>query len=147
MTNNVLVPGSWDILNVGHIRLLYSAHNYGDNVIVAVSCDLLIEQYKGIKPITPLNERVEIMNSVINVDKVIIQTKLIDPEDLKKYDIKAIVLGSDWKGKYLAGVHWAKEHNIKIAYLPYTEKTSSSMIKERIIKNAKAILKAQRKRK
>jgi len=143
----VYTAGTFDILNLGHINIFKKSKALGDILIVAVSTDKLVSSYKNIKPIMPYNERVRIVKAIKYVDKVVKQEKLIDIEQLKDIKPNIITIGSDWENKTLEGLEWAKKHNIKVIYLPYTCKTSSSVIKERIIKNCIPIIQSQFKRK
>jgi glycerol-3-phosphate cytidylyltransferase len=143
----IVTAGSWDILNVGHIFLLQKAKELCDCLIVLVSTDELIYENKGIPPVVPFKERLEIMNQLQCIDMVWAQWSLVDIEQFKSFDADMFVLGDDWeKRDDVPGIKWLKEHN-RIIFFPYTSEVSSSIIKERIINNAEAILEAQRTRK
>lgn len=148
MKKIIFTSGSYDILNTGHINLLRGAKELGDELIVGVSTNKLIKSYKFINPVMTLKERVKIIKSLKFVDKVIIQRNFFEIQQLKKYNIYAIVLGSDWKNKsFPALTNAIKILKCKMIYLPYTQSTSSSNIKKRIIKQAVEILEAQSNRK
>jgi rfaE bifunctional protein nucleotidyltransferase chain/domain len=67
----VLANGVFDILHVGHIRYLEDAKKMGDVLVVALNTDLSTKKIKGEKrPITPLEERIEIISSIQMVDYV-----------------------------------------------------------------------------
>jgi rfaE bifunctional protein nucleotidyltransferase chain/domain len=65
----VLTNGCFNILHVGHIRSLKDAKRLGDCLIVAVNDDQSVKELKGRDyPLTPLNERLEIMEALEPVD-------------------------------------------------------------------------------
>lgn len=143
----IYTSGAFDILNEGHINLLQKSKELGDYLIVGVSSSKLIKSYKLMNSIMTLKERSKIIKSIKFVDKVITQNKFFDINQLKKYNIDIIVLGDDWKNKYFKELNKClKILKIKMIYLPYTQSTSSSNIKKRIIKHAVEILESQHKR-
>ncbi len=146
MKKIVYTAGTFDILNLGHINIFKRSKQLGDYLIVGISTDKLVKSYKKIFPIMPYKERCLIIKSIRYVDKIIKQTKLLNIKQLKKIKPNIITIGSDWKNKTLPGLEWAKKQGIKIIYIPYTNQTSSSEIKRRIIKNSYEIIKSQTKR-
>jgi len=148
MEKIIYASGSFDILNEGHINLLQGAKTLGDKLLVGVSTNKLIKSYKLINPIMTLKERIKIIKSLKFVDEVIIQRTFFDVNQLKRYKISAIILGGDWENKEFPALKNAiKQLKCKVIYLPYTQSTSSSNIKRRIIKQAVEILEAQNQRK
>lgn len=143
--NILFTSGTFDILNEGHINLLKRAKSLCEKLIVAVSTDKLIKQYKYIKPIQPLKERLKIIKSIKYVDKVLIQKKFMDVSQFLKSKADKFVLGNDWLKKQEQIPDFYKTNDL-IIYLPYTKTTSSSIIKEKIIKECINIIKAQSKR-
>jgi glycerol-3-phosphate cytidylyltransferase len=148
MINKVIyTAGSYDLLHYGHVNVLLKAKALGNCLIVGVSTDALISKYKGMKPIICYKDRVAIIKELKCVDKVIKQNSFFDIKQLKKYHIDIIVLGDDWKGKSFPELdRCLKELNIKMVYVPYTRRLSTSKIKVKIIRNAVEIIKSQTKR-
>ena len=69
----VLANGCFDILHVGHVRYLRDAASVGDILIVAVNDDASTTELKGAgRPITPQDERAEIVAGIKGVDYVLI---------------------------------------------------------------------------
>jgi rfaE bifunctional protein nucleotidyltransferase chain/domain len=67
----VLANGCFDILHVGHVRYLYGAKECGDVLVLAVNTDESIASLeKRSAPVTPENERVELLESLEMVDFV-----------------------------------------------------------------------------
>lgn len=143
----IYTAGTYDLFHFGHLNILLKARKMGSKLIVGVSSDKLIKAYKNIKPIIGYRDRVAILKHLSCVDKVIKQDKFFDVSQLRKYKIDIIVLGDDWKGKSFPELeNCLKELNIKMVYIPYTRRLSTSSIKEKIIRSAVEIIKAQTKR-
>ena len=69
----VFANGCFDILHVGHIRYLKEAKELGDMLIVAINSDSSAKKLKGNgRPVTPENERAEIVAAIEYVDYVTI---------------------------------------------------------------------------
>lgn len=68
-----LTNGCFDLLHVGHIRYLRAAKDLGGKVIVAVNADASVRELKGEgRPVTPAEERAEIIAALADVDAVVI---------------------------------------------------------------------------
>jgi rfaE bifunctional protein nucleotidyltransferase chain/domain len=67
----VLANGLFDVLHVGHIRYLEGARAVGRSLLVAVNSDASARRLKGPgRPVIPLEERLEIVESLGCVDWV-----------------------------------------------------------------------------
>lgn len=142
----VFTSGCFDLFHFGHLNILLKAKKLGDYLIVGVSTDKLIKQYKGLKPIIPFRERCAILKQIKCVDSVVAQTKLVDLEQFKSMRADVFVLGDDWKDRTdNDGINWLRNNN-KIVFVPYTKHLSTSKIKEKIIRNAYQIIQAQTKK-
>jgi glycerol-3-phosphate cytidylyltransferase len=141
----IFTSGAFDLLHDGHILLLKRAKALGDMLIVGVSTNALIKEYKGINPILNYKQRLRVIQELRCVDKVVKQSVLVDVEQFKALKGDIFVLGDDWKGKehLVPGLQWLKNHNY-LHYFPYTKGLSTTYIKEKIISNAVPILKAHR---
>jgi glycerol-3-phosphate cytidylyltransferase len=143
----IYTAGSYDLFHFGHLNILLKAKKLGDYLIVGVSTDALISKYKNMKPIICYGDRVTIIKELKCVNKIIKQQTFFDIKQLKKYNISTIVLGDDWKGKVFPELDKClKELHIKMVYVPYTRRLSTSKIKEKIIRHAVEIIKSQTKR-
>ena len=68
----VFTNGVFDLLHVGHARYLAEARALGDALIVAVNTDESVRGFKGdLRPIVPLDERMEMLASLACVDYVL----------------------------------------------------------------------------
>lgn len=143
----VYTSGSWDALHAGHVVTLKKARSLGDYLIVGVSTNRLIKKYKFVEPCLPYKDRCYVVKELKCVDEIIIQKKFFDVRQLRKYHIDIIVLGKDWKNKPFPELENAvKQLECKLVFVPYPKRLNSSVIKEKIIKNAYNIIKANIKR-
>lgn len=139
----VFTSGSFDLFHIGHLNILEKSAALGDELIVGVSTDELIERYKGMPPIIPFEQRIRIVESIKCVTKVVKQTKLTEIAQLQRENIDIITIGDDWKDKYLKGLEWMKSQPGKeVVYFPYTEGISTTSIKREIITRANEIVAA-----
>jgi glycerol-3-phosphate cytidylyltransferase len=139
----VFTSGSFDLFHVGHLNILEKSAALGDELIVGVSTDELIEKYKGMKPIIPFEQRFRIISSLKCVTKVVRQVKLTEIAQLCKEDIDIVTIGDDWKNKYLEGLDWMKSQpNKRVVYFPYTPDISTTCIKKEIIDCSNQIVEA-----
>lgn len=124
--------GVFDMFHIGHLRLLKKAKLHCDYLIVGVSSDDLVENYKGKRPIIPLEHRIEIINSIKFVDEVVIQTHRDKYKQFEEYGYDVLFVGDDWKGDPM----WVElenqlfHHGAYIKYFTYTKQVSSSKFTE-----------------
>ena len=125
----VLTYGTFDLLHYGHINLLRRAKALGDYLVVAVSTDDFNE-IKGKKAYHNYETRKMMLEAVRYVDLVIPEEKWEQKiDDIKKYDIDIVVMGSDWAGS--DRFDYLKEY-CEVVYLPRTEGVSTTKIKEEL---------------
>lgn len=100
----VWVNGTFDVLHIGHIKLLEFASRFGE-VRVGIDTDERVSELKGSKrPINNINDRIEFMKSIKYVNSVV---SFSNEEELKKeisnWNSNIIVIGSDYKDKKVIG--------------------------------------------
>lgn len=139
----VFTSGSFDLFHIGHLNILEKSAKLGDELIVGVSTDELIEEYKGMKPIIPFEQRIRIVAALGCVTKAVKQTKLTSITQLQEEDIDIVTIGDDWINKYLEGLEWMKSQEGKeVVYFPYTPDISTTSIKKDIISSTSRIIEA-----
>jgi glycerol-3-phosphate cytidylyltransferase len=124
----VITFGTFDVLHVGHIRVLNRAAELGERLVVGVSSDQLNFSKKGRNPVFTEDERVEIVSNLKVVDAVFVEQSL---EQKREYVVEhgadILVMGDDWAGKFdfLSDI-------CKVVYLPRTPSVSTTAIIEHI---------------
>ena len=124
--------GVFDMFHVGHLNILRKAKEQCDYLIVGVSTDELVQEYKKKKPIIPFEERIRIVEALKCVDAVVPQTsmdKLAAWHDLK-YNV--LFHGSDWKGSsmYEKVIKDLQGVGVDVVFLPHTAGVSSTLLSE-----------------
>ena len=136
--------GAFDLFHVGHLNLLRHAKTQCDFLIAGVVSDELLERNKGRRPVIPLIERLEIVESVQFVDRAVAETttKLEMWEQLH-FDV--FFKGDDWKGtpQGLALEETFARVGVEVVYFPYTVHTSSTFLRRTLeLLDAPAVTKA-----
>lgn len=126
--------GVFDMFHIGHLNVLTNAKKYCEQLVVGVSTDELVEQYKGHQTIIPFNERFKIISALKCVDKAIPQKNMDKLSVMLQEKCDVIFVGDDWKGteKWIAFEKEFSEYNIDVVYLPYTKGTSSTQLRKRL---------------
>ena len=102
--------------------MLRHAKGLGDKLIVAVSTDELVEQYKGKKPVMSFEERVAIVGALRCVDVCIPQEDRNKFKAWEKIGFDIWVVGDDWFGDeyYMSVKEKLARVNVKSVFFPYT---------------------------
>lgn len=101
----VLIGGSFDLIHIGHTRVLEKAKKHGDVLVVALNSDAHIKTYKPThRPIVPETQRAEVVGSIKHVDYVFITDEgLYDPNIYKSLQPDILILIKE-KGRYKSRV-------------------------------------------
>ena len=126
--------GVFDMFHVGHLNILRKAKEQCDYLIVGVSTDELVREYKNKTPIIPFEERSEIVRSIDCVDKVIPQVNRDKYEAWKELKFDVMFVGDDWKGKplFMKVEDDFRKVGVEVVYFPYTKDTSSKILREKL---------------
>ena len=124
MVKTIITYGTFDLFNIGHLKLLQRLKSLGDELIVAVSTDEF-NTIKGKKTIIPYAQRAEIVENIKCVDMVIPENDWEQKtKDVQKYNIDVFAIGNDWEGKF----DFLKEY-CDVVYLDRTDGISSTQLK------------------
>ena len=120
----VLTYGTFDLLHVGHVRLLERASDMGDRLIVGISSDEFNAR-KGKTSILPYSDRAEIVSALGMVDEVFPEHDWEQkPGDIARFGADVFTMGGDWEGKF----DELRAH-CEVVYLPRTEGVSTTGLK------------------
>ena len=97
----VLTFGTFDVLHVGHLRILKRAAALGDRLVVGVSSDALNIAKKGRTTVFPQDERMQIVAALRCVDEVFLEESLEAKRSyLMRYRAEVLAMGDDWRGRF-----------------------------------------------
>ena len=124
--------GVFDLFHIGHLNILKRAKEQCDFLIVGVSTDELVQQYKNKTPVICYEERVQIVEAIRYVDKVVPQVDRDKFAAWERYGFHRMFVGDDWKGTPLFNEmeERFRPHGVEIVYFPYTNGTSSTFLKK-----------------
>lgn len=108
----IVVNGTFDLLHLGHIRLLEHAKSYPNSyVLVLIDSDARIKKLKGPdRPIHNEHERASFLFALKAVDRV----EIFNTDDelrkyIKDYDPDLMIKGSDYRDKPIIGSEYCKK--------------------------------------
>lgn len=125
-------PGAYDLFHIGHVNLLRRAKEHCDYLIAGVASDEVLIKHKGVTPVIPLTERLEIVRNVRFVDAAyaaMTNDKLQIWQDIR---FNVLFKGDDWRGTE-KGDKLERDFGavgVEIVYFPYTLSTSSSALRK-----------------
>lgn len=128
--------GVFDMFHIGHLNIIRRAKEQCEYLIVGVTTDDLCLKRKNKLPIICEEDRVSIVEAIKFVDKVVIQDDMDKLAAVKKYNVDAVFVGSDWKGT----PSWNKyekefaAEGCSVVYLSHTDGISSTILRERLNK-------------
>lgn len=106
----VWVNGTFDVLHLGHIRLLDFASQFG-TLRVGIDTDKRVKELKGKdRPFNNQEDRKKMLEAIKYVDEVVFfdsREELI--ESVKNYSPDIMVVGDDYKGEKVFGSEYAKK--------------------------------------
>ncbi|MBQ7907237.1 MAG: SDR family NAD(P)-dependent oxidoreductase [Clostridia bacterium] len=132
------LSGTFDLFHVGHLNLIKKAKQYCDYLIVGVHPDA---SHKGKQTFIPFEERMAVVGGCKYVDRVVACCREdSDAWDRHHYDV--LFVGSDYKGteRFRKYEEYFADKGVEIMYFDYTQGTSSTQIREKIVKDALADL-------
>lgn len=121
----VWVNGTFDVVHLGHIRLLEFASKFGE-VRVGIDEDERVREKKGnSRPINTIRDRVEFISSIKYVQSV---TSFSTDSELKdrieEYGTDIMIVGEEYKDKQVIGSELVKE----VVFFPKLEGYSTTKI-------------------
>jgi len=121
----VWVNGTFDVLHIGHVRLLEYASSLG-SLRIGIDSDKRVKELKGEdRPFNTLQDRIEMLLSLKYVNDV----KSFDSREeminlIKEWEPDYMIVGSDYKNKPVIGSEFTKN----LLFFDRLEKHSTSKI-------------------
>ena len=129
------LSGTFDLFHVGHLNLLRRAKQQCDYLIVGVHDS---GKWKGKETFIPLSERKAIVAACKYVDKVVDSCRE-DSDAWYEWHYDRLFVGSDYKGteRFNRYEDFFKDKGVEIIYFPYTQSTSSTIIRNAVLNKTK----------
>ena len=129
----VFTNGCFDILHVGHIKLLHAAAAEGDRLIVGLNSDRSVRDLKGEKrPIVPEEERAALLSSIKGVDLVVLFDQATPIELIQAFAPDVIVKGGDYTPETVVGHEIVLARGGKVVIVPLIQGASTTHVIESI---------------
>ena len=128
--------GVFDLFHIGHLNLINAAKKHCDYLIVGVNSDDLTQNYKGITPTIPENDRMEIVANLKAVNEAIVVHTLDKKEIYSQIKFDAIFVGDDWKDnpRWIETKNVMEKMGVDVIFLPYTKRVSSTALRNKMNK-------------
>ena len=126
--------GVFDLFHIGHLNILRRAKEQCEYLIVGVSTDECVMTYKNKKPTIPFDQRMQIVEAIKYVDKVVPQFSMDKMSAWESLKFDVLFHGSDWQNSemYNKIVEEFKTVGVDVVFLPHTEGISSSYISKKL---------------
>lgn len=121
----VFTNGCFDLLHIGHIKLLDYAKEQGDKLIVALNTDDSVNKQKGgVRPIIPQDERAKVLSSLESVDAVVFFDEDTPYSLIKSVKPDVLVKGDEYTEDQIVGADFVKEKGGIIVRTPTIKNTT-----------------------
>lgn len=131
----VFTNGVFDLLHPGHLRYLQQARALGDALIVGLNSDESVRRNKGSdRPITPENERAEVLAALECVDAVVVFPEETPAAIVRQVLPDVLVKGADWPADQIVGRDTVEERGGRVVLVPVEHGYSTTAIVEQIRK-------------
>ena len=116
------------------LNIIKKAKEQCDFLIVGVSTDEVVEDYKHKTPVICFEDRLKIVEAIRYVDKAVPQTTMDKTVAWRELKFDAIFHGDDWKGTgyYNECEEQLKKLGVDVVFLPHTPGISSTDIVKKI---------------
>jgi glycerol-3-phosphate cytidylyltransferase len=131
MTRVGYAAGAFDLFHIGHLNILKHAKSACDHLIAGVVSDEMLELTKGVSPVIPLAERLEIVRSIRYVDDAVAEMVPDKMDTWRELKFDVFFKGDDWRGTE-KGLRLEREFSavgVEVVYFPYTVTTSSTVLR------------------
>jgi D-beta-D-heptose 7-phosphate kinase/D-beta-D-heptose 1-phosphate adenosyltransferase len=129
----VFTNGCFDLLHVGHLRLLWFARSQGDRLVVGLNSDESVRRLKGpTRPITPVDERREMLLALEPVDQVIIFYEDTPLNLIEALRPDVLVKGPDYAHRECCGAKLVESYGGRVVIPVWPLQHSSTQLVDRI---------------
>ena len=133
----VIQAGVFDLFHIGHLNILKQAAKNCDYLIVGVTADETVYEYKSDTQLFPLKERIAIVESIVYTDRgVVVQEEM---DKIRAYELYRFdeIISWKWIGKIQKCIMILKktklrDKGVEVIYFEYTKGTSTTNLKFKI---------------
>ena len=131
----VFTNGVFDLLHPGHLRYLQQSRALGDALVVGVNSDRSVRAIKGEnRPVTPEDERAEILAALSCVDIVVLFDEDTPYALIARLQPDVLVKGADWPEDAMIGRDIVEARGGRVVRVPFEAGYSTTSIIEKIAK-------------
>jgi D-beta-D-heptose 7-phosphate kinase/D-beta-D-heptose 1-phosphate adenosyltransferase len=129
----VFTNGCFDLLHLGHVRLLESAKQQGDRLVVGLNSDRSVRLLKGPdRPVLGELERAQMLASMSSVDAVVIFDDETPLNLIHAIRPNVLVKGADYKEHQVVGGSEVRSWGGRVALIPLVEGHSTTKLLTRL---------------
>jgi len=134
----VFTNGCFDILHLGHIKLLSAAKEKGDRLVVGLNSDQSVNRLKGNdRPLQPFEDRAMILDAIESVDMVVGFEEDTPAEIILDFLPDVLVKGGDYTTDTIVGADTVIANGGTVETIPLILEKSTTALLDRIIKSTK----------
>ena len=125
----VFTNGCFDILHIGHIRLLEQARRKGDRLIVGLNSDDSVRRLKGpLRPIVAEQERARVLAALSSVDAVVVFDEDTPLRLIEAIRPDVLVKGGDYTEDTVVGAREVRAWGGRVELIPLVGNVSTSRL-------------------
>lgn len=130
----VFTNGCFDLLHVGHIKLLHEAKSFGDILIVAINDDDSVKRLKGPnRPCMTQTERAHLLSALNYVDYVVIFSEDTPERLIASLQPEILVKGTDYRKTEVVGWQVVERYGGSVKLVNLEKNVSTSGLIARIL--------------
>lgn len=128
----VFTNGCFDLLHVGHVRLLREASRLGDVLVVGLNSDASVQALKGpSRPLQSQDDRAEVLAALEYVDLVVVFDEETPEELIRAIVPDVLVKGGDYRPDQVVGREIVEEAGGELVLIPLVAGRSTSHLVRR----------------
>ncbi len=125
----VFTNGCFDILHIGHIRLLEEARRKGDRLIVGLNSDASVRRLKGpLRPIVGEEERARVLAALSAVDAVVVFAEDTPLRLIAAIRPDVLIKGGDYTEETVVGASEVRAWGGRVELIPLVPGTSTTRL-------------------
>ena len=129
----VFTNGCFDILHVGHVKLLQAAAENGDKLVVGLNTDQSVKKLKGKdRPVVPEQERCVLLSNIKGVDLVVLFDEETPLELIRRLMPDVLVKGGDYTPETVVGRDVVEQAGGQVVIVPLLDGVSTTRVIESV---------------